>query len=170
MLQLGARVADRPLVRSIVHPVLIDLSQRFNETSQLAPPTGADIRFFDSVECTQPVRVSSRLGVALPAHATAVGKVLLASRSDEEVAKLVGRKLRAITEQTLIDRDLFFEELAAVRRQGYAINRGESLQDIRAVAVPDIDLAEHTVAAVAISVPAARGQIAKLRSFVPHIL
>jgi DNA-binding IclR family transcriptional regulator len=169
MLQLGASIADRPLIRSIVHPVLIDLADRFRETSQLAALTGTDIRFFDSVECTQPVRVASRLGEALPAHATAVGKVLLAAQSDAEVAALVGAKLRAVTDATLVDRDLFFEELDEVRRLGYAINRGESLQGVRAVAVPVVDLAERTVAAVAISVPAERGPIAKLKSFVPYM-
>lgn len=77
------------------------------------------------------------IGTVLPFHASACGKILL-SELDENLLNgiLDGMDFRRMTENTITDRAAFCEELAAVRRQGYALDRHESQNDGFCIAVP----------------------------------
>ena len=103
------------------------------------------------------VRTGSRVGRLLPAHATATGKVLLAGRPDAEVAALypagvpAGPTPRAVTSVAEL-----LEQLAEVRRIGYAVNYGESETDVAAVAVPVRDKRGHLRCALVVTAPLSR--------------
>jgi DNA-binding IclR family transcriptional regulator len=102
-----------------------------------------------------PLRLYSAIGRQLPAHATALGKVLLAERSDEAVDRLLNWPLPALTRNTVTDPGLLHAELATVRARGYAVDREENTEGIVcfAMAVP---LHSPAVDAISLSVPAAR--------------
>jgi hypothetical protein len=88
------------------------------------------------------VRVTGRTGVLLPVHATAGGKILLAAGLGEAD----GLILRRLTGATITSRRAFEDELTDIRRLGYAINRGESLDGLHAVAVSIVDRSGKTMA------------------------
>jgi DNA-binding IclR family transcriptional regulator len=118
---------------------------------------GPSVRFVDSVECDRPVRVSGRTGALLPVHATAGGKILLAAADPAAAQALLEAGLPRMTERTTTSTRILREELADIRRSGYALNLGESLDGLHAAAVPVTDAAGRAVAALAVSVPADRG-------------
>jgi DNA-binding IclR family transcriptional regulator len=84
----------------------------------------------------------------LPLHATAPGKVLLSNRPEREVIRLSRVGFTPYTAHTIVRLDLLLEELARVRRRGFATAFGENEPDVNAVAVPVFDYHSSVVAAL----------------------
>jgi DNA-binding IclR family transcriptional regulator len=85
-----------------------------------------------------PVRVDPFPSVVAltPLHATAGGKCYLAHVSEAELSEYVDRGLTQVTKRTISSGPALRRELAEVRRQGFAINRGEAMSGAPAVGVP----------------------------------
>ncbi|MDR7418408.1 MAG: IclR family transcriptional regulator [Armatimonadota bacterium] len=82
-------------------------------------------------------RMYTVLGRLAPAHATALGKAMLAFLPDDEVARIIdGRPLASCTPRTITDPDILRQELARTRTRGYAVDHEEFIQGICCVAVP----------------------------------
>lgn len=144
-------------VRRTARPHLEQLSATVRETVNLIVLDGTTIRFIDSVEGPEAVRVSSRTGTVLPAHCTAGGKVLLARLSEAGLRRLYpSRRLSGLTEHSVTDRNRLEAELRRVRSAGYAASFEQSTNGLSAVAVPIEDPRGTTVAAIGVSAPAAR--------------
>jgi DNA-binding IclR family transcriptional regulator len=169
LMEFGFWTASLPEIRTAARPHLEALAQELEETTNLLVLEGDGARFVDSVESIRTVRVSGRTGTLLPAFATAGGKALLAALADADARALLSGRLRRMTSVTITNRNELFEELSDIRRLGYAINRGESLDGLHAVAVCIRDANGFAVAALAASVPADRGNIKRLRGFVPSL-
>ncbi len=80
---------------SAARPFLVKLSQELNETVDLATIRNDHLVFVDQVIGPQRLRAVSAVGEAFPLHCTANGKAYLAELADEDVARLIGKKLRA---------------------------------------------------------------------------
>jgi IclR family transcriptional regulator, acetate operon repressor len=144
-------------VGRVARPHLTALAAEIRETVSLGVAEGATVRFIDSVEGPEVVRVSSRTGVAVPAHSSAAGKVLLAGLGREELLRLYpANRLQRRTSRTIGSRVLLFEELEEVRRLGYATSLEESAPGLAAVAVGIGDPRGRVIAALAVSVPSER--------------
>lgn len=85
-----------------------------------------------------PVRVEPFPSVVAvtPLHATAGGKCYLAHVSEAELSEYIDRGLTQVTKRTISSGPALRKELAEVRRQGFAINRGEAMSGAPAVGVP----------------------------------
>ena len=70
--------------------------------------------------------------------------------------RLLPRRLRAYTSRTLTDRNALLDELAVVRRRGFAIDDEEFMEGVRCVAAPVFDEAGRVVGAVSLAGPAFR--------------
>jgi DNA-binding IclR family transcriptional regulator len=87
------------------------------------------------------------VGTLRPAHATAMGKVLLASHE-----YLLGElDMTAFTPNTITDRDVLAAELVAVREHGYAHTVSELMRGEASIAAPILDRRGATVGAMSIS-------------------
>lgn len=88
------------------------------------------------------------------AHSSAAGKALLADLSDEEVHEILDRwGLPAVTPNTITSREALLNELAEIRKQGYAVNNGEAIEGLKAVAVTVDEPGGKTFGALDISAP-----------------
>jgi DNA-binding IclR family transcriptional regulator len=124
-------------IRRKARPFLDQLVVETGETASLQILQGSDVRFVDSVESTNAVRVASRAGVTLPAHASSGGKMLLAALSEEALLRLYPHeKLPQVTKETNTSRKVLLAELEKARNQGYSVNHGESEPGLVAVGVP----------------------------------
>ncbi len=95
-------------------------------------------------------------GSRLPAYSASMGRVLLAALSDTEVdAILAASQLKAHTPRTLTDPRLLKEEIAKVRRQGYAVIDQELEIGLCSIAVPVSNDRGRVVAAINVGAPAA---------------
>lgn len=146
-------------IRRVAHGYLEELSEELRETVNLAvlDKAGLQIRFLDSIESPEAVRVSSRTGTILPAHCTAVGKVLLSGLTDEELrARMPSEKLVGLTALSVNRRSKLIVEIEGIRQCGYAANFGESTSGLSAIGVPITDPRGFVVAAIGVSAPANR--------------
>ncbi|GIG91994.1 IclR family transcriptional regulator [Plantactinospora endophytica] len=157
LIEVGMGALSKLDVRRKARPYLERLVATTGETASLQILEGSHVRFVDSVESANAVRVASRAGVSLPAHASSGGKVLLAGMSLEAVQRLYPHeKLEQVTEATNTERSTLFEELAEARAQGYSVNHGESEPGLVAVGVPLPDRSGAPVASLTIAGPTAR--------------
>jgi DNA-binding IclR family transcriptional regulator len=89
----------------------------------------------------------------LPAHATALGKALLAFSSPEMVDRVIADGLERYTQNTLTDPERLRQSLASIRLTRVAISRRELEPEVSAVAVPVFGLGGMSVAALELTVP-----------------
>lgn len=139
-------------------PAMDMLSERSGETVHLGRLDGRNIVYLAKRESIHPLRLYSAVGRRLPAHATALGKALLAARPDTEVASIVGSSLVELTPNTITRHVDLDADLAGVRLRGYAIDDEENSAGIRcfAVALPPTQPGVGPTDALSVSVPLAR--------------
>jgi DNA-binding IclR family transcriptional regulator len=146
-------------------PILEDLSLEMGETSHLGTLEGANVRFIAASEPIAAVRVASRLGREIPAHATSTGKAMLAGLSPEALRRLFPSDgLEPVTEHTVRTFQDLEHQLDQVRRDGYASNREESEDGVASVAVPVTNSAGLNLA-LNLSAPVHRLPAGKVRAF-----
>jgi DNA-binding IclR family transcriptional regulator len=135
-----------------VRPGLERLSQQSGETAALAVWRLGMLTYVDEV--VPPSIVSATwLGQAVPVHATSTGKVLLAFGDTTAGPR---RRLERFTDTTITTVGALDEELAQVRRRGFATCRGEYDASAWGVSAPVVDTAERLVAVLSIWGPGTR--------------
>ena len=138
-------------------PVMRRLVQRWSETVTLAVLDGTEVHYVDAQESTDPLRYSVKAGGRAPAHATALGKVLLAGLTDDEVRRRhAGQRLSRYTPRTHTSLVGLLRALRQVRHDGHACDDQEFIEGIRCLAAPIREYTGRTIAALSISGPAFR--------------
>ena len=140
----------------LVHRALADLAERSGETANLGALAGAMVLYVDRADSPQALRWQLGVGERVPAHCSGLGKAILAHLRADAVERVLPPRLEALTENTITDRRGFLEQLAGVRRRGYALDDEEFMDGVRCVATPIIGPGGEAVAAVSISGPAFR--------------
>jgi IclR family acetate operon transcriptional repressor len=98
------------------------------------------------------VRTQRDIGRELPAHSTALGKVLLAFLPRQQVLELISKYgLARSTATTIVSKKRLLAELDLVRKQKYAVAEGEVYSDLRALSVPIFDADGEVRAAVSVN-------------------
>lgn len=157
LFQLGAAFAGRlDLVRE-AQGVARDVAAACDEAVHVAVLDGADVVYLVKVDSTHPVRMVSGVGLRLPAHCTAVGKVLLASLDRAALDTVLAKgPLTAMTPESITDPDRLRAHLEGVRAEGVAVDNGESDTAMRCVAAAVRDHSGATVGAMSVSAPIIR--------------
>ncbi len=135
-----------------------ELVERWGETTHLAVLDGMQVVFVEKLRGTPAVQIMlSRVGARFPAHAAAVGKVLLAAAPAYTLSHLLeGQELSAFTQHTITRRERLEQELEQIRDRGYAVDHEEVVQGVCCVAAPLRDADGHVLAAMSLSLPAYR--------------
>jgi DNA-binding IclR family transcriptional regulator len=157
LFQLGAAFAGQlDLVRE-AQDVARDVAAACDEAVHVAVLDGANVIYLVKVDSTHPVRMVSAVGRGLPAHCTAVGKMLLSSLDPSDLdALLAGGDLAGMTPASITDPDRLRAELDRVRAEGVAVDDGESTNAVRCVGAPVRDHTGTTIAAMSVSAPIIR--------------
>ena len=135
-----------------MRPVLEKLALSTGETANLAVAGNGEMRLIDQVDSQYLLGATNWVGKAIPFHASALGKVLLANG----VATIPAGKLERLTSKTITTRSRLLAELEGVRKQGYAIISDELEDGLVAVAAPVREDDGHVVGAISISGPSGR--------------
>ncbi|MDT3680935.1 MAG: IclR family transcriptional regulator [Truepera sp.] len=159
--QLGARVLalsnvflSTLSVQEEARPHLAKLARDCGQTVSLAVRNDFDVVYVAIEHAQSEVGIQSEIGGHHPANATALGKVMLAENSAEELRALLDRKaLPKLTERTIADPEALISHLEQVRRQGYGVDDEERAIGIRCVAAPVRNHEGAVIAAVSISSP-----------------
>ncbi|MGH3444163.1 MAG: IclR family transcriptional regulator [Nocardioidaceae bacterium] len=130
------------------------IRDRRDETIQLAVLSGSAVTFIGYVETTAQVRLMTRIGRRLPAHASASGKAMLAFAPEASLRLVLDAGLSALTEATIVSEARLRAELARVREVGYAVEVEEASHNLSCFSAPVLDKGGLAVAAVTACVPA----------------
>jgi IclR family acetate operon transcriptional repressor len=171
LLRLQQVLRARLDIRRIALPHLEDLARASGETSQLFLLQGNEVVCAEAISSAHTIRFMPEQGRAIPLHASALGRVVLAFLSDAFLRKYLARVgLPAITPHTVTDATTLRALLRQIRKQRYALTFQQMYLGARGVAVPIFDPAGAVVASLGISGPhprftdrKARGLVATLR-------
>lgn len=157
VLRLGFIVLNNLEMVPIALPYLKALSANCTETTNMTVREGNEIVYVARYKTNQILDVNLHLGSRLPVYCTSMGKAQLINLSRKELRDLLGKGPYPKTGLNTITRlGHLVAELDKVRKQGYAINDEELVVGLRSIAAPVLDAEGHVIAAVNISVPAAR--------------
>ncbi len=154
LLRIGRAAVLHVELRDRARPLLEALARELGETVHLGVREGTLVRYVDAVESARAVRVAARTGRTLAAHWTSTGKVLLAGLADDTVRGLYDEtNLPTGTPSSIGDLDVLLADLDECRHVGFAVNRGESEEDVVSVAIALRDGDGAIVAAVSCAAP-----------------
>jgi len=149
---LGGKYAEQLDPTREAQSIASDLMRQCDETVQIGVLRGRNVLYVARADPNRLVRLVSAVGRQIPAHATAIGKALLAQLEPAELEALFrGVELEALTAQTITDVAELNRQLDAIRETGVAYDNGESNLEVTCVAVPVIDVAGKCIAAISTS-------------------
>jgi DNA-binding IclR family transcriptional regulator len=156
--------AQRDLVHKAL-PVMERAVAAINETVQLAVLDGIENVYLAKVDCSHPVRLQSEVGKRLYAHATGLGKVLLAALPDADLqARFGGTAFPHVASSPIHALPELLDVLAGVRARGFAVDDQEYTPGLRCVAVPVHDADQRVIAALSAAIPLMRAGVSQLEA------
>lgn len=152
---LGYTALSRLTLDELIQPHLVTLAREAQDSASAAVLDGDEVRYIARTPITRVMSVDIAVGTRLPAHATSLGRVLLAD-------------LRAAPEARAVDvaAGVDVAVLDQVRQDGYAIVDEELEEGLRSVAMPVRGRAGRAVAAINVARHASRGSVEDLRTTV----
>lgn len=162
-LELGtAYVAARGRF-DVARPHLLALVARTGESSSMSQLDGSDIIYRERASVPKIIALSVHVGTKFPAIATAMGHVLLADQSPEQLdATLATPSASDIIPRVALSRSELDDHLAAAREQGWAMSDELLSFGIRSIAAPVRDRHGRVAAAVNVTTHAAETPIDRL--------
>ncbi len=165
--EVGTSMPVPASLRDAVAPALDQLSGKVHEACHLGMLAGGDVVYLDRRDTGEGLRFASRIGQRLPAHATGLGKAMLALLDDADIAERCPEVLPRVTPRTVATRTQLMEVLAEVRSRGYSLESEESTPGVccigGAVMGPDGPLG------LSITVPVQRASVDELGHYLPDL-
>jgi DNA-binding IclR family transcriptional regulator len=140
---------------SVARPFLQNISDELRETVDLAAVKDDHLVFIDQVVGPQRLRTVSGVGETFPLYCTANGKAYLATLTDDQIERLIGRNYKKRTPNTLSSFAELIKDLNTVRKTGVALDHEEHTLGICAAGVAFQDPLGNSVA-ISVPVPAQR--------------
>lgn len=170
-IELGQAAKGRLDIATASRGSLVSLCARTKETVNLAVPYLLDAMIVESMEGEYGVRVTSYAGTRSPYHSSACGKAILANlqlqvrQAIYEARPLEARTLHTITEVAELE-----EQLAEIRKRGYALDIQENEIGAQCVAAPVFDGAAQVVGAISVAGPSPRFTPEIMHDFAQQIM
>ncbi|MCA1670020.1 MAG: IclR family transcriptional regulator [Thermomicrobia bacterium] len=157
LLRMSHALEDQLDIRAIAFPVMERIVMQEDETVALVIRTGATAVVIERVQCARQIRSVMSVGSHGPLHCTAAGKILLAWLTPPDIEAILTQASPVrYTARTITEPAALLAELAKVRAQGIALNRGERADDLVGIAGPVRNARGRVIAALSLSGPAQR--------------
>ncbi|MDQ1594403.1 MAG: IclR family transcriptional regulator, acetate operon repressor [Arthrobacter pascens] len=153
-----AGVSWTRLLRELARPHMELLCSRVNESVNLMIRVGTKVRFLDTVESTNALRVGDRQGTVLPAHKASGGKAMLAELEPAMLDQLFRSQNAEIGGDSIPDEEFpaFLRELDTIRSNGFAANFEGTEEGISALGLALHNRKGDVVGAISVATPVAR--------------
>jgi IclR family transcriptional regulator, pca regulon regulatory protein len=164
LLRLGFSYLSAAPLPKLAQPILDDLRDKTGESISLGILDGEDgIVFVARSTATRLVSTTVSLGIRLPLYCMAVGRLILAARSDVHNEALLSRiDLKRRTPKTLTSRVAIMRAIKEVRAKGFAIQDEELELGLLAIAAPVRNSRGETVGGIAVSTSSARMSVEQM--------
>ncbi|MGH7868921.1 MAG: IclR family transcriptional regulator [Candidatus Dormibacteraceae bacterium] len=171
ILQWSESVTRQNLLLRLGIPVVRKLAEQSGETVNLAVLEGTEVMYLAQQESASTLRISPEIGVRLPSHCTALGKILLSDLSGPEFRSLFDgtAKLKALTPNSITDPDQLWEHLQKVGQERVAYDFEEAFEGGICVGALVRNHTGRGVAALSTSMPKQRlngERLMRLREYV----
>ncbi|CAL9653185.1 HTH-type transcriptional regulator XynR [Streptomyces sp. enrichment culture] len=143
-------------LRNCVLPYLLDLYEATHLTVHLGVWSGGRVLIVENLHGRTAAMTFPEAGSLVPAHCTALGRVLLAHAGEYARLRALRGGLRSYTPETVVSPVLLARELEGVHRLGVAHTANQFLPGMTDVAAPIVDAGRSVVAAVSVSGPTGR--------------
>ncbi len=156
----------------VAQPLMEDLVEQTGESCSAATLDLPDVVYVARVPTRRIMSITLGVGTRLPAHATSMGRVLLAALDQGELDEFLGTvPLAALTENTVTEPAALRAVVDEVRASGWALVDQELELGLRSVAAPIQDAERRTVAALNVSAAVSRVSLETLREdILPSLL
>ncbi len=158
-------------VHDVARPEMTQLAETCGQTVSLAILDEFDVVYIAIEHAQREVGIQGEIGGRHPAHATGLGKVLLADLEPSRLdALLTGRVLKQLTPQTISTAEALRGRLEGVRQDGVAVDDEERGIGIRCIAAPIRDRSGSAGAAISLAGPIFHMTDEKIPFFKEHLL
>ena len=157
LLRLARNTDEQLLLREVARPIIGELVDTIGETvtlSVVAPDGGLDL--VEEVDAPHLLRPRSWVGQRFPLHATASGKMLLATFDEERLSRFLLEPLVPYTPATITSGEALRAELQRVREQRYAFTVDEDEEGLSGIATGIRGQADELLGVVTVSGPTQR--------------
>lgn len=161
LFEIGSSVPLPRTLSQVARPLMLDLNRATERQVHLATLDGVDVVYIEIVRAKGP-RLASNVGGRLPAHATGVGKAMLAYSPQATVAERVDAGLPAMTPRTLVTPGALARNLQDIRTEGTSYDHEESHVGVSCVAAPVFGADRKIRAALSVSGPTSRMDVQRL--------
>jgi IclR family acetate operon transcriptional repressor len=151
LFELGQTVAQPRRLRQLALPVMTELRDATGQTVHLAVLDGVDVVFIAIVRGGPLPTPLARVGGRLPAHATALGKAILAFSPKDVAERIVHGGLVRRTPHTLVESSALQRELVDIRRTGTASELQECAIGRTCTASPILGHGGTPIAAISVT-------------------
>lgn len=166
----GMAFQRRYSIASVGRGIMSDLVQASGETANIAILEGGEIVFVAQVESHEPIRAFFRSGERRAAHASGIGKALLAEMPRKAVERLMATGgLERFTERTLTDPAALLADLDRTHVRGWSLDDEERNVGMRCIAAAVFNEFGDPVAGLSVSGPVARLGDAKVARLGPMV-
>jgi DNA-binding IclR family transcriptional regulator len=156
LLEVGARALFSQDLVQVAVPILTELAETLQLSSHLGVLDGTDVLYLVRRTPNTPLASNIRVGSRLPAHATTMGRMLLAFLPPVEVERLyAGKELQRFSEHTSTTLATLRAKAEKDRSAGIAWSEAHFERGIGSAAVPVFDFAGAPVGAINVSGPVA---------------
>ena len=170
LVDLAHRTLAAAAPRSLRHSILQGISEDVGETVNYGVLSGGEVIYLDRVEAKWPLGLRFDAGSRVPAHCTAIGKLLLGRLPETELLALIESMPRpAYTANTITRVEPLLSALNDTRRDDIGTDDQEFMHGVVCVSVPVIDAAGRCFGGIAISAPEARMTLEEISGFVPQM-
>jgi DNA-binding IclR family transcriptional regulator len=171
LVTIAHRALEQTDISDIAHEHLVALRDETGETVHLAIFHNNAMLYVDNLDSPERVRMACSLGVSVPLHNTAVGKVHLAFLADKEREAILAQlPLTGVTSDSITSLDELRTEIAEAQLRGWATDEGENERDIFCFGAPVLNREGRPVAGISISVPRFRMRAKVETSYVEPLL
>jgi len=152
LLGIAARTLFSQDIVQVAIPVLTRLAEALNLSSHLGVLDGAEVVYLVRRTPNTALASNIRVGSRLPAHATTMGRIILAHMTPSEIAALYdGREMKRFSEHTVTDLPALHARVALDRAAGITWSDAHFERGISSAAVAVFDFAGAPVGAINVS-------------------
>lgn len=171
VLSIGQHYSASNSIIEVAQPHLRRLAELTEESASLAALDATDAVYIARVPVRRIMAMNVSIGTRVPAHATSMGRALLAWAPPEQIAQVIEESgLPAHTSRTVTDPSIFRGALRTVKDQGWSLVSEELEAGLISVAAPVRDQSGTVIAALASSTSTGRSSGARLVSDVVPLL
>ena len=150
---LGSRFTTYDSLCQAATPVMRELLNRTGHSVRLSVPDGDQSLYLIGLEGPMFMDTGWRSASSVPIGASSAGRVLMAYFDPRRSKRLLDLPVPPLTKHTVRDRAKLEKLVAAVRRDGYSIQRNETSLGLGVVSVPLFKASQQLVGALGLAFP-----------------